>query len=71
MYQAWKRQEIYTKFPSENMMERHERGTQRWKNYIRMDVKGTDCEVIDCVYTAEDGIRWWAFVNTVTNLQVP
>lgn len=71
MYQAWKRQEIYTTFPLENMMERHERGTQRCKNYMRMDLKGTDCEVIDCVYPAEERIRWWAFVNTVMNLQVP
>jgi hypothetical protein len=52
-------------------MERHERGTQRWKNNIKMDLRGTGCEVIDRVYSAEDRIRCWAFVNTVMSLQVP
>jgi hypothetical protein len=70
MYQAWKRQDIYTKLQSENMMERHERRKHKWKNNIKIDLKGTGCEVIDLVNPAEDRVRWCAFVNTAVNLQV-
>ena len=32
------------------------------------DIKWND---IEWIYMAEDGDKWWALVNMVTNLQVP
>jgi hypothetical protein len=53
------------------MKKENERGMHRWKNNIKMCLKGTGCEVINWVYPAQDRIQWWAMVNTVMNLQVP
>jgi len=44
---------------------------RRWYDNIKMDLQEEGCAGIDWIDLAQDRDRWWAFVNTVMNLQVP
>jgi hypothetical protein len=46
-------------------------GVERWKDNIKMVLKGVGCGGIDWIYLAQDRDRWWALVNAVMNLRVP
>jgi hypothetical protein len=36
-----------------------------------MDLKGTGYEGVDWIHLDQEGVHWWAVVNTVMNLWVP
>jgi hypothetical protein len=45
---------------------------RRWEDDIRVDLRETTgWEVVCWIHLSQDGDRWWAVVNTVTNLRVP
>ena len=48
-----------------------ERSRRRWKDYIRMDLKGIGINTRNWVDTAQDRDYWRAFVNAALNLRVP
>jgi hypothetical protein len=35
-----------------------------------MHLEETVCEVVDWIHLPQDGVQWWALVNTVMNLRV-
>jgi hypothetical protein len=43
-----------------------ERPRRRWEN----DIKETECENLERIYTTKDRDRWWALVNSVMNPRV-
>jgi hypothetical protein len=43
----------------------------RWEDNIKMDLREIGINVANWVQLAHDRVQWWAFVNTVMNLQVP
>jgi hypothetical protein len=47
------------------------RPTNRWKNYIRMDLRETGWEVGDWINLAQDGDQWQALVSMAMNIWVP
>jgi hypothetical protein len=47
-----------------------ERPRCRWEDGIYMDLRETGWGSVDWIQLAQDRDRWWALVNTVTNLQV-
>jgi hypothetical protein len=47
-----------------------ERPRRRWENEIRMDLREIGWRIVELIHLAGDSDRWWALVNTVTNLQV-
>jgi hypothetical protein len=42
----------------------------RWKDNIRINLKGTGCEGVDWIHLAQDRSQWRALVNTVMVVQV-
>jgi hypothetical protein len=56
-----------TKFRSGNPKGRALGRWRRWEDNIRVDLLGIGWEGVDCIYLAQDRVRWWAFVNTVMN----
>jgi hypothetical protein len=44
---------------------------RRWEDNIKMDIREIRISGANWIRLAQDGIRWRAFVNAVTNLQVP
>jgi hypothetical protein len=47
------------------------RPRRRWKNNIKMDLRGIGIDGANWICLAQDRVQWWAFVNTVKNLRVP
>jgi hypothetical protein len=43
---------------------------RRWEDNIKMDLKETGWEGVDCIHVAQDRDRWRALVNMVMNLWV-
>jgi len=43
----------------------------KWEDYIRLDRREIECEVVDWIHIAENRDQWCALVNSVMNLQVP
>jgi hypothetical protein len=41
-----------------------------WDDNIKMDVREIGIDVANWIWLVQDRIQWWAFVNTVMNLQV-
>jgi hypothetical protein len=44
---------------------------QTQEDNIKMDVRRTDCEVVDRTETAKDRVQWRAIGNITINLDVP
>jgi hypothetical protein len=44
-----------------------ERPRHRWKDNIKMNIKGIAFEDMDCIYLAQDRVKWHAVVGTVMN----
>jgi hypothetical protein len=42
----------------------------RWEDGVRMDPKETGWRSVEWIQLAQANGRWWALVNTVTNLRV-
>jgi hypothetical protein len=38
---------------------------------IKMDLKETECKVVDWFHMAQDKIQWQALLNMVMNFQIP
>jgi hypothetical protein len=36
-----------------------------------MDLRERGIDGVNCIQLAQDRVQWWAFVNTIMNLQVP
>jgi hypothetical protein len=47
------------------------RPRRRWGDDIKMDLRETGIDGMNCIRLAQDRVRWRAFVNTVMNLNVP
>jgi hypothetical protein len=47
------------------------RPRHRWENNIKVDLRETGIDGTNWIQLAQDRVQWWAFVNTVMNLQVP
>jgi hypothetical protein len=47
------------------------RPRRRWEDNIEMDLREIGFGDVDWINFAQDRDRWWAVVNTVTNLRVP
>jgi hypothetical protein len=45
------------------------RPRRRWD--IKMDLQEVGCGITDWIELAQEWGRWWALVNSVTNLRVP
>jgi hypothetical protein len=43
----------------------------RWEEGIKIDLKEIVCERVDWIQLDQDVVQWWAFVNTVMNIQFP
>jgi hypothetical protein len=43
----------------------------RWEDNIKIDLGETDIDGTNWNRLAQDRVQWWAFVNTVMNLQIP
>jgi hypothetical protein len=47
------------------------RPRHRWEDNIKMDLEEIGIDGANWIQLAQDRVQWWAFVNTVMNLQVP
>jgi hypothetical protein len=47
------------------------RPRRRWEDNIKMDLRELGIDGANWIRLAQDWVRWWAFANTVMNLQVP
>jgi hypothetical protein len=47
------------------------RPRRRWEDNINMDLREIGIDGANWIRLAQDGVHWWAFVNTVMNLRVP
>jgi hypothetical protein len=43
----------------------------RWKDNITMDLRVVGYEGVEWIHLAQDGFKWWSFVNMIMNLHVP
>jgi len=43
----------------------------KWEDNIRMVLRETGWDTVDKMSLAQDRNQWWAFENTIMNLQVP
>jgi hypothetical protein len=43
----------------------------RWEDNIKMDLRETEINGVNWIQLAQDRVQWWAYVNTVMNLQDP
>jgi hypothetical protein len=55
------------------MKKRDHLGNQTYtkEDNTKVDLKRTGCECIDWSHLAQNGIKWWAFMNTRMNILVP
>jgi hypothetical protein len=47
------------------------RARLRWEDNIKMDLQEVGFWDMDWIELAQDRDKWWAFVNTEMNIQVP
>jgi hypothetical protein len=47
------------------------RPRQRWEDNIKMGFREIGINGVNWIQLAQDRVQWWAFVNTVVNIQVP
>jgi hypothetical protein len=43
---------------------------RRWEDNIKLDLREIGIDGANWIQLAQDRVQWWAFVNTVMNLQV-
>jgi hypothetical protein len=43
----------------------------RWDDNIKLDLREIGIDEANWIWLAQDRVQWWAFVNTVMNLQIP
>lgn len=43
----------------------------RWKNNIKIDLSGIECDIVDWIEPARDRIHWRTFVNIGINRLIP
>jgi hypothetical protein len=43
----------------------------RWEDNIKLDLREIGTDGTNWIWLAQDRLHWWAFMNTVMNLQVP
>jgi hypothetical protein len=44
---------------------------RRWEDNIKLNLRMIGIDGVNWIQLAQDRVQWWAFVNTVMNLQVP
>jgi hypothetical protein len=42
-----------------------------WEDNIKRDLREIGIDGAKCIRLAQDRVQWWAFVNTIVNVQVP
>jgi hypothetical protein len=47
------------------------RPRHRWEDNIKMDLREIGINRANWIRLAQDRIQWWAFMNTIMNLQLP
>jgi hypothetical protein len=47
------------------------RPRHRWKDNIKMDLKGKGYEGVDYIHVAQDQVQWWALARMAMNFWVP
>jgi hypothetical protein len=47
------------------------RPRRRWVDNIKIDLRETGWDGVDCIDLAQDRDQWRALVNTIMNLRVP
>jgi hypothetical protein len=47
------------------------RPRHRWEDNIKLDLREIGIDGVDLIQLAQGSVQWWAFVNTLMNLQVP
>jgi hypothetical protein len=47
------------------------RPRRRWEDNIKLDLREVVIDGENWIQLAQNKVQWWAFVNTVVNLQVP
>jgi hypothetical protein len=47
------------------------RPRRRWEDNIKMDLREIGIDEANWIRLPQEGVRWWALVNTVMNLRVP
>jgi hypothetical protein len=47
------------------------RHRHRWEDNIKLDLREIGIDGVNWICLAQDRVQWWAFVNTVMNLQFP
>jgi hypothetical protein len=47
------------------------RPRRRWEDNNKMDLREIGIDGANWIRLVQDRVQWWAFVNTVMNLQVP
>jgi hypothetical protein len=62
--------QVYTTFPSEKLEGRAlGRPVSRWKDNIKMNLKGIRCQNVDRINVAQDRVRWPTPANMVMSLR--
>jgi hypothetical protein len=46
------------------------RPRHRWKDIIKLDLRGIGINGVNWIQLAQNRVQWWAFMNMVMNLQV-
>jgi hypothetical protein len=46
------------------------RTRRRWEDNIKMDLGKIGIDGVTWIWLVQDRVQWWAFVNTVMNLQI-
>jgi hypothetical protein len=47
------------------------RPRHRWEDNIKLNLREIGINGANWIHLAQDRVQWWAFMNTVRNLQVP
>jgi hypothetical protein len=72
MWHAWGRGEVFTGIWLKGAKGRDhwEDSRHNWEDNIKRDLREIGIDGANWIRLAPDRVRWWAFVNTVTNLRI-